>query len=367
MTAIRTHEPALETKIAQLLLVGFRGIDKVGAAGTIDDIAEHHLGGVVLFDVDGLSGQPLRNVVSQEQLYALTCDLQAAVAKTASPSPLPPLLIAVDQEGGQVRRLKERHGFAAATSAQELGRRDDLEVTRVEAAAIAGSLRACGVNMNLAPVVDVNVNPRNPVIGEKSRSFSDDPEIVGAHAAAFIQAHREAGICCALKHFPGHGSSTADTHTGFTDVTQTWDEAELRPFAQLIEQDLAAAVMTAHVFNAQLDSRWPATLSHAIITGQLRRRLKFDGVVISDDLGMGAIAGRYGRVQALELALVAGVDVLCLCNQTTYEEDLVERTVEEISTLVSRGKVAVGRIEEAYTRVKRLKESLAVAPNPDKP
>ena len=126
---------------------------------------------------------------------------------------------------------------------------------------------------------------------------------------------------------------------------------ELRPFEQLIQDDLAAAVMTAHVFNAQLDAQWPATLSYATITGLLRRRLKFDGVVISDDLGMGAIAGRYGRQQALELALLAGVDVLCLCNQTTYEEDLVERTIEDIGSLVASGSVEEERIDEVFARV----------------
>lgn len=364
----RVDEPALEAKIAQLLLVGFRGIDRAGAAGIIDDIAVLGLGGVILFDIDGPSGQPRRNIVSQEQVGALTTDLQAAVphngvspcgAGSRVSNPINRLLIAVDQEGGQVRRFKERHGVAPTSSAQEIGRRDDLDVTHEQASTIARSLAACGVNLNFAPVVDLNVNPLNPVIGQKERSFSDDPEIVSSHAAAFIRAHRLAGVACALKHFPGHGSSDADTHTGFTDITQTWDEVELRPFEQLIRQGLPAAVMTAHVFNAHLDAHMPATLSRSVITDLLRRRLGFDGIVISDDLGMGAIAGQYSRPQALELALQAGVDLLCLCNQTIYEEDLVERTIEQIAALVSAGKVEIGRIDEAYARVRRLKESMA--------
>ncbi len=367
---LKPADAALETKIAQLLLVGFRGFDRTGAAGIMDDIAERSLGGVVLFDIDGPSGQPQRNVASVEQVRALTCDLQAAGSQASAAfqestvvyGPTPPLLIAADQEGGQVRRFKERHGFPMASPAQKLGRRNDLNATLEEATSMARSLADCGVNLNLAPVVDLDTNPANPVIGQKQRSYSDNPEVVTAHASAFIQAHYKEGVCCALKHFPGHGSSDADTHTGFTDVTQTWSEVELRPFEQLIQDGLAAAVMTAHVFNARLDARWPATLSHATITDLLRRRLEFNGVVISDDLGMGAIAGRYGRRQALELALLAGVDVLCLCNQTTYEEDLVERVIEDIGSLVSSGSVEEERIDEAYARVLRLKSSLSPCP-----
>ncbi len=244
----------LETRIAQLLLVGFRGFDGTGAAGIIGDIAERGLGGVVLFDIDGPSGQAHpRNVVSPEQVRALTCDLQAAVPRATSLSPAQqPLLVAADQEGGQVRRFKERHGFPAAASARELGRRGDLDATREEAATMARSLAACGVNLNLAPVVDLDVNPGNPIIGHKERSYSDDPATVSAHASEFVQAHRREGVCCALKHFPGHGSSEADTHTGFTDVTRTWDEVELLPYERLIREGLAPAVMTAHVFNAHL-------------------------------------------------------------------------------------------------------------------
>ena len=350
------ERPALETRIAQLLLVGFRGVDRASAAGVIGDISKRGLGGVVLFDVDGPSGQPHRNVVSADQVHALVTDLQAAVPQATGDGT--PLIVAVDQEGGQVCRFKERHGFLPAASAHAMGRHGDVSQTRTQAAAIARSLAACGVNLNLAPVVDLNVNPRNPVIGQKERSFSDDPEVVAAHAAAFVRAHREMGVCCALKHFPGHGSSSADTHVGFTDVSESWTAIELRPFEQLIRDDLAAAVMTAHVFNAHLDARWPATLSRSVVTGLLRQRLGFDGVVISDDLAMGAIAGACGRPRALELALNAGVDLLCLCNQTAYEEDLVERTIDEIGTLVSSGKVSERRLDEAHTRIQRLKESM---------
>lgn len=359
-------DPSLETKIAQLLLVGFRGVDEASAARTIDDIGEHGLGGVVLFDVDGPGGQGhLRNIVSLEQVSALTRALQAAVPLTAAAVSPPadhssclPLFVAVDQEGGQVRRLKEIHGFPPSPSARQLGQRDDLDATHEQAATTARLLASCGVNVNLAPVVDLDINPTNPIIGMRERSYSSDPRVVSAHAAAFVEAHHDEGICCALKHFPGHGSSNADTHTGFTDVTETWQEVELAPFERLIKEDPIPAVMTAHVFNARLDEQWPATLSHATITGLLRRKLGFDGVVFSDDLGMGAIAVHYGRQEALKLALQAGVDVLCLCNQTTYEEDLVERTIEEVSSLVASGAITESRIDEACARVLRLKSSL---------
>ena len=339
----------LRDKIARLLLVGFRGTTPDEAASTLADISGRRLGGVLLFDVDQPTGG-VRNVVDPEQVAALTAGLQEAAGGE--------LIVAVDQAGGRVARLDDRHGFPATRSAAELGRIGEVEVTRQAARELARTLRAAGVNLNLAPVADLNLNPDNPAIGALDRSFGADPEAVVAHVEAFIAAHREAGVGTAVKHFPGQGSATADTHAGFVDVTHTWTRTELEPFARVIADGSAQAVMTAHIFAAQLDAELPATLSPAVIGDLLRGELGFGGVVVSDDLQMGAIRERYGYEDALRRALLAGVDLLLIANQQLFVPDVVERTVSAVEGFVTDGSLSVDVIDAAEQRVATLRRSI---------
>jgi len=328
---------------------GFRGLHPSEADAVTGDI-RNGVGSVVLFDVDGPSGgERARNIESPSQLAELCAHLSAAAGSA-------PLLISIDMEGGLVCRLRERYGFTPTRSAQETGSSGDPQHTYEAAAGIADSLAAAGINLNLAPCVDVNVNPDNPIIGSKKRSYSADPEAVAEHAAAFIRAHRDRGILTCLKHFPGHGSSQGDTHVGFTDVTATWSRDELIPFRHLIEAGLVDAIMTAHVVNTRLDGV-PATLSKPIISDLLRHELGFDGVVISDDMGMGAIARRYGFGEALVSALHAGVDMLALANQgTDYNEDIVDQAVQTVIDAVDSGRLELSRVEEAFGRCTNLRQ-----------
>ena len=356
MSASPQQSPvSLEVAIGQMIMVGFRGLALEDGHALLERIGSGQLGAVVLFDIDGPSGGSAeRNIASPDQLRRLLGQLHAAAPAGV------PLLVGVDQEGGRVRRLKETHGFAdTSPSAADLGRTDDPALTHQHALSTATALAEVGINLNLAPAVDVDVNPANPIIGAKGRSYSADPDVVVAHAAAFIEAHHERGVLCTLKHFPGHGSSTDDTHVGFTDVTDTWSEDELVPFARLIDRGLADSIMTAHVFNSRLDPQHPATLSAATLTGLLRGRLGYDGVVISDDLGMGAIARSVGFETAVEAAIIAGVDVLALANQTEYEEDIASRTAQLIGALVADGKIDESRIRESHRRISLLKERVA--------
>jgi beta-N-acetylhexosaminidase len=192
--------PSLRERIGQMLLFGFRGLTVDEAAPTRALIAEGSIGGVILFSVDQPTGGP-RNVESPAQLRALVADLAAAAPSAA------PLLVAIDQEGGRVARLGPRHGFPATQSAAALGRGTPSE-TAAAAAAMARTLIDVGVTLNLAPVVDLAVNPDNPIIAAIERSFSPDSDVVTAHARAFIEAHQDAGIRSAIKHFPGQGSAT---------------------------------------------------------------------------------------------------------------------------------------------------------------
>lgn len=340
----------LEAKIGQMLMVGFRGLAVDRNHFILRDIAERHLGGVVLFDYDVLTQQPVRNVQSPAQLKALVASLRSAAPY--------PLLVAIDQEGGLVSRLKERYGFPPTLSAEHLGRLNDLQATHDHAAQMARTLAGLGINLNLAPVVDLRINPDNPIIARYERAFSADPEVVTAHALEFIRAHHEQGVLTTLKHFPGHGSSKGDTHLGLVDVTDTWSRVELEPYRRLIQAGEADAIMTAHVFNATLDPQYPATLSPATITGILRKQLGYDGVVISDDLQMGAIARQYGFEAALRQAIEAGVDILAFANNLSYDEQVASRAVATIRGLVEAGAISEARIDESYRRIRRLQARL---------
>jgi beta-N-acetylhexosaminidase len=343
-----TPGPSLRDKIGQMLLVGFRGLTVEEASEIAADIRDRNLGGVLLFDTDQPTHSAVRNVESPAQLTALVAGLQA-LATT-------PLVVAIDEEGGLVARLDQRHGFPPTVSAATLGAENDVAVTRAAGDQIAATLASVGVNLNLAPVVDLNVNPTNPIIGALGRSFSADPDIVTAQAEAFIEGHRAAGVWTTLKHFPGHGSSTGDTHLGVVDVTATWSAVELDPFRNIIRDALADAVLTAHVFNATLDPDNPATLSQPTITGILREQLGWDGLVISDDMQMGAIRQAYGYPDAVRLAILAGVDVLTIAQQQVYEPGIVAQTIDLIEGMVTDGSLTEARIDESYARIQALKQ-----------
>ena len=351
--ALAAPLPPLDVKIGQMLMVGFRGLTAEDNTTIARNVREQRVGSIVLFDQDTALGLGRRNIASPDQVRSLVDQLQRAADI--------PLLVAIDQEGGQVNRLKERYGFPPTVSPAYLGIMNDLERTDTSAETMAQTMADLGINLNLAPVVDLNVNPQNPIIGKLGRSISHDPETVVAHATQFIEAHQRHGVMCTLKHCPGHGSSLGDTHYGFVDVTETWSEKELMPFQGVIEAGLADAVMTAHIFNAKLDPALPATLSHNIITGILRERLGYDGVIISDDMQMGAISNYYAFDEAVQVAVLAGVDVIALANNIRFAQNVGERAHNAIRRMVEEGKIDESRIDASYRRVMALKERIARA------
>ncbi len=342
--------PTLEEKIGQLLLVGFRGTSLEPNTPIMRDLRQRHLGGVILFNRDLPEGKAGRNVQDPEQLGRLVQSLKAAARR--------PLLIAIDQEGGRVRRLREAFGIDSKVTPKELGALDRPALTARFARDTAKVLAGLGINLNLAPVVDLDLDPKNPVIGVPERSYGKRPAVVTRHALAVVRAHHAEGVLTAIKHFPGHGSARADSHAGLPDVTGRWSERELEPFKRIIASGDCDAVMTAHIVNRAIDAEHPATLSHAVIDGILRKKLGWDGVVMSDDLGMGAITQTFGLRSALRLALNAGVDILVFANNTDYDPDLGERVFGLILELVKSGEVKVETIDAAYARVQRLKAKL---------
>ena len=339
----------LDVMIGQMLMAGFRGVSVTGDSPVARDIRDYHLGGVVLFDYDVALKKPVRNIVDPPQVARLTKDLKALSSI--------PLIVSVDQEGGRVERLKPKYGFLGTPSAQELGGTDDQAV--LEAGMTVGqTLALAGFNLDFAPVADVNVDPESPAIGKLGRSFSADPERVARCDELFLQGMRRRGIVGCLKHFPGHGSAGADSHLGLVDVTSTWSEKELIPYRELIAKGEARMVMTAHIFNARLDPDYPATLSKKVITGILRDKLGFEGVVVTDDMNMKAITEFYGLEKSIRLAIEAGADILLFGNNLVYDPDIVPRAHAIIRKLVDTGVLARERIAESYRRIMRLKNTL---------
>jgi beta-N-acetylhexosaminidase len=333
----------LSAKIGQMIMVGFGGRYVDENSGVVQQIAEGRVGSVVLFG---------RNVESPDQLQALTTTLRGY-------SPIP-LLVSMDQEGGWVARLQRGFGISSNYSAQYLGAQSGLDLTRAQADSTGQRLAELGINLNLAPVVDLNTNPSNPIIGRYERSYSADPTVVADHARTVIEAHRAHNVFCTLKHFPGHGSSQGDTHYGFVDVTDSWQITELAPYAALIGSQTCDVIMTAHIFNSTLDPDYPATLSANIITGILRQKLGFDGVVISDDMQMGAISKQYNLETAVRLAIIAGVDIIAFSNNITLNRGAsAQRLHDIILGLVDAGTITPQRIDESYQRIMRLKRRLA--------
>ena len=350
VTASAAASPSLEAMVGQMLMIGFRGTTFEAKSPLGEAITEGNLGGVVLYGRDVALDKPMRNIRSAAQLQALTADLQDHARI--------PLFIAVDEEGGQVSRLAPRFGFPETVTAATWGRRNDPAWTRRGARAIGQRLRKLGCTINLAPVVDLNTNPDNPAIGKLERSFGANPDTVTRQAAAFIHGLHDAGILACIKHFPGHGSAYNDSHLGLTDISSTWSPKELAPYKRLVDRGLADAVMTAHVFHADLDPKVPATLSAEIIPEILRREIGYEGVVISDDLQMGAIRQSFSLRQTVRRCLEADVDIFLFGNNLEYEPFVWRRVQRIVRELVDQNIVSRSRIERSYERIQRLKKRM---------
>lgn len=335
-------------KIGQMVMVGFIGNSLQFNHQTVDtlkvDLRQRNLGGVILMGVN-------QNLQSISQMKALTDTLQ----KYSST----PLFISTDQEGGNVARLNSSNGFLNTSTAFRLGttlNREDS--TRRQASIMAGWLKQVGINTNFAPVVDVNVNPQSPAIGRLERSFSSDTIIVYNHAKWFVDEFKRRDIITTMKHFPGHGSATVDSHLGFTDITSTWRSLELYPYKRLVNENYVDMIMTGHLFNRNFDSTYPATLSFNTITNLLRNQIGYNGVVISDAMFMGAIVNNYSFEDAIVLTINAGVDILLYTTnltQGTEKHSITRRIIEIVERKISEGVISPNRINESYNRIMQLK------------
>lgn len=342
--SIPSFADSLDIKIGQMLMVGMSGNTVHSESPILQDIKKGIVGGIVLFELN------LNPSNTKKNLKQLTQDLQNAAAI--------PLLITIDQEGGQVNRLKTKYGYPAMPSAKSIGNKNNDAMTHAWSATIANALMESGITVNYAPVLDMH-NPKCPVLGKRERCFSANPNDITKHASILIEEHHNLGIKTALKHFPGHGSSLSDTHLGIADVTKNWSQKELEPYRNLINEGIVDIIMTAHIINKKLDpSGLPATLSSKIVTGLLRNELGYRGVIISDDMQMHAITKYYGVEESILKCINAGVDILLFSNNikgsTIYN---VENIHAIIKKLVLSNKISFARIQESYDRIMALKRA----------
>ncbi len=342
--------PTLDEKIAQMIMVGFNGQALDESNPIYTGVKDHKIGGVILFNVNADKNHPeyIKNIDNPDQVKKLISDLQNISDV--------PLLVSIDQEGGLVSRLNEKFDVSRL-SAKQLGDKNDLEFTYSENLKTATTLAELGFNINFAPCVDVAINPESP-IAKKQRIYSDNALTVYNHAEQVINAHNDAGIFPVMKHFPGHGSATGDTHDDFVDITNDFDMDELVPYKSAITAGKNMGVMTTHVFNKNIDDKYPLSLSEKSITGLLKKDLDFKGIVFSDDLNMGALANHYSWSDVLILAINSGTDILVIGNNLDYQADIIPKSIEIIKQAVKSGQISKKQIDNSYKKIKQLKKSM---------
>ncbi len=341
---------SIEEKVGQMFMVYFDGETANENAKKL--IQESKVGGIVLYNW-------ANNLENPEKVYKLCHGLQ-----TLNPAKVP-LLIAVDQEGGLVCRLQK--GFSEFPGNASLGKTQDPKLSLKAAEYMGQEMQSVGINFTLSPVVDVNSNPKNPVIG--IRAYGDDPKVVAQFAEAALIGYQKAGVISCLKHFPGHGDVSIDSHRALPVVSKSLEElleVELYPFIKLAKK--ASAIMTAHILFPQIDPKNPATLSSCILQGILRDKLGFEGVLVTDSLSMkGILQGHTSLEEVVFKAIEAGNDIVLiggrsLQNQSSKETPLEEMTriVTSVVQAVEKGKIAESRIDQSVKRILTLKEKIAL-------
>ena len=330
-------EMTIEKKVGQLIMVGFDGTQANEAIET--HIRQRFVGGVVLFS---------RNIQSPQQTAELTNELQRLAGETARQIPL---FIGIDQEGGWVIRLRE--GATVLPGNMALGATDSTELAERAGEITAVELAAVGVNLNFAPVMDVNNNLNNPVIGR--RSFGESPELVSRLGTAYIRGAQHNGVLATAKHFPGHGDTTVDSHFDLPTVSHDLERIhalELQPFRAAIDADVAA-IMTAHIIYPAFDPDRPATLSPTILTDLLRKELGFDGLLITDDMEMKAIDDRYRSGEAAVMAVEAGADIVMVLWTPTKQNEVFDALLSAVKS----GRISQARLDQSVKRILKSKEA----------
>lgn len=338
LTATRVNAADTEKMASQLLITGFPGAT-VGDKSTqalVSHLAKGRVGGALFLRHNVKSGNDVKQIASS----MIGASRQG--------------LLAIDQEGGKVQRLGKKQGFTAIPTAKWMAENKSVSEAQAFYTKAGRELRAAGFNMNMAPSVDIH-DPNNPVIGKYDRGFSTDVERISAYAGAFVKGFASAGVACSLKHFPGHGSSRSDSHDGFVDISKTWKADEIVPFKKLAS--ISPMIMGGHLFHPEFSNgKSPVTFSEKALANKLRRGLGYNGIILTDDLDMGAIRKSFQLREAIILSLAAGNDLLLLSNSLNYDEELPVKATRWITDAVKEGRVSSGELTASYNRVMAVKK-----------
>ena len=329
--------------VASMLLLGFLGssTESASAKSLAQDLSRQHAGGVCFLG---------HNTKSRRGIEQLTAMFRSAAGNRTP-------LIAVDQEGGAVQRLGKQNGYAAFPRARNVARQHSPHAAREIYHQLAATIKKAGFNLNLSPVVDLGIEPSNPVVFKWGRTFGNDGKAVADYASAFIEAHRQLNILTAAKHFPGHGSTTSDSHANPVDITGTWRSDELTPYRILAKQNKLDIVMSGHLSHHELTAGIPATLSSRAVK-ILREELGFTGVLMTDDLDMKAIRSSYSLIEAVIRSIAAGYDLILLSNSLKPDNALPQRIIGAVTDAVKEGRLSANSIHESAERLRRLKQAI---------
>lgn len=339
----KIKQMSLEEKIGQLVIVGLD--DKSMDSNVERLIHEYKVGGFILFK---------RNISSADQTIALLNQIKQLNTKS---NPIP-LFLSVDEEGGRVSRMPDE--FIKLPTNLEIGTINNPVFAGKIGSLIAEEISSLGFNMNFAPVLDINSNPDNPVIG--NRSYSSDLSIVSNLGVQAVQAISQKNVIPVVKHFPGHGDTTVDSHVGLPVITRSLEELqkfELQPFSYAIEQG-AEVVMVSHLLLPEIDADFPASMSSVLIDDVLRRQMGFDGVIVTDDMTMGTIETNFGIGEAVVQSILAGSDIVLICHE--YNKEIA--AIEALKNAVHTGILTEERIDDSVYRILQLKARYQLADLP---
>lgn len=332
----------IDEMIGQMIILGFNGntVKSKGFKTVLNQVEKGEIGGVIFFE---------DNIKNKEEFLKMTTALKNSNAKIKP-------FISIDMEGGYVLRMNENNGFKNFKSAKEVSKLTTKEAYR-EYSDMADELAKMNINLNFAPCVDLAIN-KDSIIEAKERSYSSDPKIVVKYAKEFIEAFDDKKIATSIKHFPGHGSPTGDTHLGFVDATNTYKEEELIPYMELANLKPTQTVMISHLYNKNIDARFPSSLSYNTIEKFLRIQTDFKGVTITDDLDMGAIRKNYELYEIVPLAINAGENVLLFSNRGNGDDKLAKKINLIIKNELIEGLILPSNILESYKKIIKLKKEI---------
>ena len=331
-----TYAVNLDDKISQMIMIGFNGNNSQSKEFKYILKNINSITGVILFEKN------IQDVKELNKMNQLLKDNSAVVP-----------FIAIDNEGGQVLRFD----FVDIKSSKEISGLNAEDAKKEYQKLVQANYEA-GINLNFAPVVDLLIN-EDSIINKKERAYSKDYEIVTKYAKMLIDEHAKYGIITSLKHFPGHGSAKGDTHLGFVDNTDVFEMDELMPYYLLKDTDETTMVMVSHIFNGNIDKKYPASLSDKTINGLLKDYIGFKGVVISDDYDMGAIRDNYDLNEIVTRAINSGVDILLFSNNLNYYDKNIHKKIHKIiKREIKKGNIKESDIDKSYEKIMKLKQAI---------